>query len=117
MILILSADAVAAALLGALIETLGYHVCFADPVESVDQSIRRARPRVLLVDSSDSESCNRAVLGRATMRGVSVVMFGTTEALRRGRKLVHEHQLDTLLMPADATELRDTLERAMKKAG
>lgn len=117
MILILSADAVAAALLGALVETLGYPVGFARPAEDADQSIRRAHPRVLLVDCTDSTSCNREVLGRATMRGVSVVVFGTTAALRRVRDLAHEHRLDTLLMPADAAVLRDTLDRAMKKAG
>ena len=117
MILVLSADSVAAALLGALVETLGFSVHLARAAESADQSIRRARPRVLLVDCADSCSCNREVLGRAAMRGVSVVIFGTTEALRRVRELVREHRLDTLLMPADATTLRATLERAMKKAG
>jgi DNA-binding NtrC family response regulator len=117
MILILSTDAVAAALLGALVETLGYTVRFAAPTENADQSIRRARPRVLLVDCADAEACSRELLGRATMRGVSVIMFGTTHALGRVREMVHEHQLDTLLMPPHAADLRDTLERAMKKAG
>jgi DNA-binding NtrC family response regulator len=117
MILIISADAVAAALLGALVETLGYSVSFARPAENADQSIRRTRPRVVLVDCADADSCNREVFGRATMRGVSVVMFGASEALRRVRELVDEHRLDTLLMPPDTATLRDTLERATKKAG
>lgn len=117
MILILSADPVAAALLGALVETLGFAVRFAGTADSVDQSIRRARPGVMLVDSADTAACSREVLGRATMRGVSVVVFGTPEALRRVRDLAHEHELDTLLMPPDPAALRDTLERAMKKAG
>jgi len=117
MILIRSADAVAAALLGALVETLGYPVHFARAAENADQSIRRARPRVLLIDCADADDCNREVFGRATMRGVSVVMFGTTDALRGVREMVHEHKLDTLLMPPDPGQLRDTLERAMKKAG
>ena len=117
MILILSADAVAAALLAALVETLGYTVRFAHSTENADQSMRRARPRVLLVDCTDPESCNQEVLGRATMRGVSVVMFGTGDALRRVRELVHAHELHTVLMPPDTSDLRETLERAMKKAG
>ena len=45
-ILILSDDAVAAALLGALVETLGYTVRFAHPPEDSEQSIRRVRPKV-----------------------------------------------------------------------
>lgn len=117
MVLILSADAVAAALLGALAETLGYPVRFGRATEDVDQSIRRARPRVLLIDCADLAACNQEVLGRAAMRGVTVVIFGTTNVLGRVRNLVHEHQLDTLLMPVDPAALRDTLQRAMKKAG
>lgn len=117
MILVLSTDPVAAALLGALVETLGFVVHFAGATESADQSIRRARPRVLLVDCADPVSCSREVLGRAAMRGVAVVIFGTGEALGRVRELVHEHQLDTLLMPPDAQTLRATLERAMQRAG
>ena len=117
MILILSADSVAAALLGALVETLGYSVRFARPTESAEQSIRRARPQVLPVDCADSASCSREVLGRAAMRGVSVVIFGRAEALHRVRALVHEHRLDTLFMPADASAVQGSLERAMQKAG
>jgi DNA-binding NtrC family response regulator len=117
MILILSADAVAAALLGALVETLGYPVCFASPRESAEQSIRRTRPHVVLVDAADSSLSNREVLGRATMRGVSVVMFGTAAALRRVRRLANGHRIETLAMPAEATELREILERATEKAG
>ena len=117
MILILSADSVAAALLGALVETLGYSVRFARPTESVEQSIRRAHPRVLLVDCADSNSCTREVLGRAAMRGVSVVIFGRMKALRRVRELVREHRLDTLLMPTDVSTVQGALERAMQRAG
>jgi len=117
MILILSADAVAAALLGALVETLGYPVCFASPSESAEQSIRRTRPRVVLVDAADSSLSNREVLGRATMRGASVVMFGTAAALRRVRSLANGHRIETLAMPVDGPKLRDILERAMEKAG
>jgi len=117
MILILSADALASALLGALVETLGYTVCFASANESADQSIRRTRPRVVLVDAADSDVSNSAVLGRATMRGISMVMFGTTAALRRAQPLANGHRIETLAMPVDGPKLRDILERAMEKAG
>lgn len=117
MMLILSADAVAAALLGALVETLGYPVWFAAPGESAAQSIRRTRPRVLLVDSGDSTACNSEVLGRAAMRGVSVAIFGTPASLRRVRGLGDGHKFETLPMPADVLTLREILERAMEKAG
>jgi CheY-like chemotaxis protein len=116
-ILILSADAVAAALLGALIETLGYPVRFAQPPEHTDETIRRVRPRVALLDCDDPASCNDAILGRAAMRGISVVIFGTAAALEGVRAIALEHRIDTLLVPPDPVQLDETLARAMKKAG
>ncbi len=116
MILILSADAVAAALLGALIETLGYPVRFARPPEMTEQTMRRVKPRVCLLDCVDPGSCNDELLGRAPMRGISVVIFGTSAALERVRALALEHSMDMLLMPPDANELDATLKRALKRA-
>ena len=117
MILILSADAVAAALLGALIETLGYVVCFARPPEGADDTLRRVRPKVCLLDCTDPSVCNDEVLGRAAMRSVSVVIFGSPEALRKVRELASEHNIDTLLVPPETSSLSDTLKRALAKAG
>jgi CheY-like chemotaxis protein len=117
MILILSDDAVAAALLGALIETLGYPVRFARPPEEAEQSIRRVRPKVCLLDCDDPSKCSDELLGRAAMRGISVVIFGTTDALERVRALATEHDIHTLLMPPDPTVLEHTLREAVKKAG
>ena len=117
MVLILSADAIAAALLGALIETLGYSVRFARPPESVDQTIRRVRPSVCLLDCEDPETCSDEFLGRAAMRGISIVVFGRSEALAHLRALASAHDIDTLIVPSDAGAVDDALRRAMKKAG
>src|SRR5215207_9539495 len=83
MVLILSADSVAAALLGALIETLGYSIRFAKPPERAEQTIRRVRPAVCLLDCDDPSACNEEILGRAAMRGISVIVFGTSNTLKR----------------------------------
>ena len=117
MILILSEDPVAAALLGALIETLGYPVRFARPPENTDQTIRRVKPKVCLLDCADPASCNEEVLGRAAMRRISVVIFGTSAVLDRVRALAREHDIDTLLVPPNAVDLDETLRRAIRKAG
>jgi DNA-binding NtrC family response regulator len=115
MILILSADPVAAALLGALIETLGYTVTFARAPEDGEQSIRRVRPKVCLLDCEDLSVCNSEMLGRATMRRISVIIFGRTAALDRVRALALEHDIEVLLVPPDSDALGRTLERAMQK--
>jgi CheY-like chemotaxis protein len=117
MILILSDDAVAAALLVALVETLGYPVRFARPPENTDQTIRRVRPKVCLLDCVNPAFCNDEVLGRAAMRRISVVIFGTSAALDRVRALALEHDIDMLLVPPDPAKLDETLKRAIKKAG
>ena len=117
MILILSDDAVAAALLGALIETLGYPVKFARPPENAEQTIRRVRPKVCLLDCDDPSSFTDELFGRATMRGISVVIFGTSAALDRVRALASEHAIDMLLVPPDPDVLDATLKRAYRMAG
>ena len=117
MVLILSADAVAAALLGALIETLGYSVRFARPPETIDQTIRRVRPSVCLLDCDDPDNCSPEFLGRATMRRISVVVFGKRDALEHVRALALAHEIDMLIVPSDTAVVDETLRRAVKKAG
>jgi DNA-binding NtrC family response regulator len=111
-VLILSPDAVAAALLGGLVETLGYTVQFARPPEAVLDSLRRIRPRICLVDCTDPTQCTPELIGRATMRGISVIIFGTREAIEKVRALASSQRLDWLLMPAEVEELKRKLEMA-----
>jgi DNA-binding NtrC family response regulator len=113
MILIMSDDAIAAALLGALVETLGYSVRFARNPASMEQTLRRVRPKVCLLDCSDPILCTDEILGRTTMRNISVIIFGTREALDRVRALVSEHKIDALLMPPSPAVVEETLKRAM----
>lgn len=112
LVLILSHDPLAAALLGGLVETLGYDVQFRRPPESADDSLRRLRPRICLIDCADPRSCREDFLGRATMRGVCVVIFGTREVLDRVRDLAASYRLEMLLMPPELDELEAILQRA-----
>jgi DNA-binding NtrC family response regulator len=114
-VLILSTDAVAAALVGALVETLGYLVRFFTPPETPDDALRRTRPAIAMVDCEDPTMVNTEVLGRARMRGVSVLMFGTASAIQRVQDLVEEHQLDSVIMPASLVELDESLRSAIEK--
>jgi DNA-binding NtrC family response regulator len=110
-VLIISSDAVAAALLGALVETLGYLIRFYRAPDSIDETLRRTRPSVAMVDCTDPTLVREDLLGRARMRGISVVIFGTPDALRRVRQVAQEHQLDTLIMPTSLDELDETLRK------
>lgn len=108
-VLVLSHDAVAAALLGALVETLGYPVRFRRPPEGAEEALRRLRPQVALIDCADPDACTDEIVGRAMMRGVSVVIFGTREALDRVRAFALEHDITRLLMPPEAKHLERVL--------
>lgn len=112
-VLIVSADAVEAALLGALIELLGYEVRFARPPESVHEALRRVRPRIYLCDADDAELYSDDIVGRAVMRGVSVVIFGEQEVLDRVRDFARAHRIETLLVPPERGELERVLQRAL----
>jgi DNA-binding NtrC family response regulator len=112
LVLILSHDPLAAALLGGLVETLGYDVQFRRPPESADDSLRRLRPRICLIDCADPRACREDFLGRAAMRGVCVVIFGTREVLERVRDLASVYRLEMLLMPPELDELEAVLQRA-----
>jgi DNA-binding NtrC family response regulator len=111
-VLILSADSVAAALVGALIETLGYTVRFGQPSESPDEALRRVRPEVCLIDCAQPDACSAQFLGRARMRSVAVVLFGAEATLVAARPLAAAHGIDVLAMPADSTLVEQAVRRA-----
>ncbi len=113
-VLVLSHDAVAAALLGALVEILGYAVRFRRAPESPDDAVRRVRPRIALIDCEDPLSCTDEIVGRASMRGVSCVIFGASEALDRVRVFALEHDISVLLMPPDTDDLDQLLREAQR---
>ena len=46
------------------------------------------------------------------MRGVSVVIFGTPQALDRVRAVALAHNIEMVLMPPELNELEATLQRA-----
>ena len=111
-ILILSSDPLGAALMAAMVETLGYRVRFFHPPEAPDDAFKRERPCVALVDCDDPVVLTDETLGRARMRNISVILFGQSSALQRVRQLVLDHELETLLLPSSLDELDDTLRRA-----
>ena len=108
-VLILSADPLAAALLGAAVELAGHSASFPQPEESGRAALIRLRPRVVLVDCDHDEACSEELIGPALMTGARVQLFsaqgsaGNASALahRLGLSLVHlrmEHDDFTILL-------------------
>jgi hypothetical protein len=116
-VLIASADATAAALLGGLVETLGFPVEFATLSEAPDARLRRARPRIYMIDCATTNECTDEVIGRAMMRGIAVILLGPRELMQEMRGLAKRHELDVVITPVDPGPLGDALDRAARRSG
>ena len=112
-VLIVSDDATAAALLGGLVETLGYRVNFARVLTSGDV-IRRVRPQVCMLDC-DGDACNEAAIARVIMRGVSVVLVGPRSLLEGMREIAARHGAEMVFTPPEPGPLGEALERAVRR--
>jgi hypothetical protein len=114
LVLILSQDAVAAALLGALVETLGYLVQFHRPPGDA-RIPDPAQPSVAMVNCNDPSLLTADLLGRTQLRGGSVVIFGVPDAITRVRTLAREFGLHALLMPVSLDVLDETLRQGIAR--
>ena len=110
--LILSTDALLAALLGAAVETLGLTPAFPTNGEPPRQALARLRPRLVLVDCEHEEACASEVLGPARMLDARVVLFGSADSAERRRDLARRHGVELLTLPAPQEALTRALERA-----
>ena len=108
-VLVLSSDPVAAALVGGLVETLGYAVRFYESPEDPILTLKRERPDVAMIDGADHLMISDAVLGNAAMRNIDVVIFGSQAALNRIRDLALAHDIHTLIAPPTAVSTSDVL--------
>lgn len=113
-VLVLSADALAAALLGALIETQGYEPQFTRPGESARDALRRLRPRLALADCEYPDACSAAFVGPARMMGTGVVLFGRPALTGYVRECAELYKVTALVMPPTADELRRALVEAAR---
>lgn len=113
-ILILADDVMAATLLGALIETLGYAVQFGRPFENANDAMRRTRPSVCVLDADHGGAASDETLGHAAMRGIAAILIGTQKALDRNRALIEKHGIVTLGLPALPADLDTALQRAVR---
>jgi len=113
---VLSQDVVGAALLGALVETLGYTVRFSEALEQPVDSFRRSRARVALIDCEDPKAFSDDTLGRAAMLRICVIIFGSADALAGIRALALEHDFETLIMPPELDVLDEVLDSAIGRS-
>lgn len=112
--LVVSTDALLAALLGAAVETLGYAAAFPAPGEPPRLALGRLRPAVVLVDCA-AESCADDILGPATMLGAGLVLFGDTASTARRRELAMRHGAALLTLPTTWREMAAVIEQVRRR--
>ncbi len=112
-VLVLSTDPLLAALLGALLETLGFRPVFAEPDERPRDTLMRLRPRAVLLDCDHSQACGDSFLGPAAMTGTRALIFGSEARREQLDELAARYQLRRVVIPAGPTRmvalLRDAL--------
>jgi len=110
-VLILSTDALAAALIGAAVELAGHQPHFPGPNETARDALRRARSRVVVVDCDHDSACTDAFLGPALMTGARLVLFHSGRNGDGGLDVARRLGLDVVHLPEDyerlVRELRD----------
>ena len=113
-------EALAAALVGLLIELDKYEPAFALPDESPEEAVRRVRPvLVIILDGSLDAATSDVFYARA--KGTPVVLFSTSRGQSRVRALAEERKLRWFTMPIDRAQLsqliRDVLGGSPPRSG
>jgi DNA-binding response OmpR family regulator len=108
-VLILSSDALAAALLGAAVELAGHLPHFARQGELARAALLRVRPKLVLIDCDHEESCTDEFVGPALMTGGKVLLFRSRRSETDRQEFAERLSLRVLDMPLDHRELTKIL--------
>ena len=114
--LILSADPLAAALIGAAVELAGVPPAFAGSNESRWAALRRVRPTCVLMSCDDPAVSDDAFLGPAMMTGARLFLFGTDRDLRALQTVISRYELGVIALPRDAGAMRELLTAATESS-
>jgi hypothetical protein len=116
-VLIFSEDPLAAALMGAAVELVGYAPAFPTDGDSPRDALRRSRPRLVLVDCEHETACTASFFGPALMTGARVLLVGSPRARRDPVAVAEQFGLRTLSLPADLDVIAHVLRAELEAAG
>ena len=112
-VLIVSTDAVVAALLGTLVELDGYQPVFPARDEPAAEALDRTRPRIALVDCDDVEACRGSFFADSATRATSVILFSAARLQADVQDVADRHGLPSFAFPVDRAALGHLLRDAM----
>jgi DNA-binding NtrC family response regulator len=109
-VLLVSADPLASALLGAAVELAGHVPHFPRGGETAWAALRRLRPHAVLVDC-DHEACSESFIGPALMTGARVQLYRSRHTRRDASDVARRLGLSIAELPVEpealTTFLRD----------
>lgn len=111
-VLIISSDALAAALLGAAVELAGHAPHFSQTDEPPRAALLRIRPRLTIIDC-DHEACSDEFVGPAIMTGARVVLFRSHRSERDISEFASRLGLRVVDMPIDHETLTGLLQEML----
>jgi hypothetical protein len=104
-VLIFSADPLAAALLGAVVELAGHAPHFPQQDEPARGALLRVRPQLVLIDCDHDESCSDGFVGPALMTGAQVILCRSRRTKRDSREFAQRMGLSVIVLPGDQDKL------------
>jgi len=112
-VLVLSDQPLIAALVGMLVELVGFVPAFADVGERPEEALRRVGPLlVVLLDAELDAARSDLFFAHAAKRMVGLAVFGPTGSERQLAAIARRRGVPWVEVPASSTAFADLLERA-----
>ena len=112
-VLVLSDQPLVAALIGMLVELVGFVPAFAGVGELPEEALRRVRPLVVvLLDAELGAARSDLFFAQAAKRKVGLAVFGPTGSERQLAAIARQRGVPCVEVPASSTAFAHLLERA-----
>jgi hypothetical protein len=115
-VLIFSEDPLAAALIGAAVELIGFQPAFPGYGEPARDVLLRERPRLVLIDC-DHAACGLNFIGPVMMTGARVTLLGSRRSRRDAGELAGRFGLRAIALPLDFETIGDLVREELEAAG
>jgi hypothetical protein len=116
-VLIFSEDPLAAALIGAAVELVGFEPTFPAYGEPPRDALLRERPGLVLVDCDHEAACGPSFFGPVLMTGARVLLVGSRRTRRDATEVATRFGLRAITVPAELGTMADILRAELEAAG
>lgn len=115
--MIFSEDPLAAALIGAAVELIGFEPTFPADAEAPRDALLRERPGLVLVDCDHDQACRPSFFGPVLMTGARVLLVGSRRTRRDVTEVAARLGLRAVTLPSDLETIAALLRAELEAAG